>query len=102
MSEIFFGGVFMQDTFYIPQEPQGQPGKGLAIASMVLGILGFFCYGITSIIGLILGCVAKGKGCRSGMATAGIICSAISIVLYVIVIVFVLIAANSGPSYYYY
>ena len=91
----------MQETFYIPQEPQGNPGKGLAITSLVLGILGFFCYGITSLVGLILGCVSKGKGYRGGMATAGIICSAIAIAMWVIILVVIIISASSTPYYYY-
>ncbi len=53
---------------------------GLAIASLVLSILGMVSYGITSIVGIILGHMAKGKIKKSpqiyggdGMATAGLI-----------------------------
>lgn len=62
--------------------------SGLAIASLVLGISGIFTCGLTAIVGLILGIVGlcaiskraeqlKGKG----LAIAGIITSAIAIVL---------------------
>ena len=62
--------------------------SGLAIASLVLAVCGFFTCGLTAIIGLILGIVAicaikkradqlKGKA----LAIAGIVVSAVSIVL---------------------
>ncbi len=62
--------------------------SGLAIASLVLGICGIFTCGLTAIVGLILGIVGlcainkraeqlKGKG----LAIAGIVTSAIGIVL---------------------
>jgi len=62
--------------------------SGLAIASLVLGIFGIFTCGLTAIVGLILGIVGlcaiskraeqlKGKG----LAIAGIVISAISIVM---------------------
>jgi hypothetical protein len=62
--------------------------SGLAIASLILGICGIFTCGLTAIVGLILGIVGlcaiskraeqlKGKG----LAIAGIVISAISIVL---------------------
>lgn len=63
-------------------------GKGMAIAALVLGIVSFFCFpAITGTLGIIFGCVAKGKGCRSGMATAGIICGAIGIALWIIMLI---------------
>ena len=64
-------------------------GKGLGIASMVLGIVGvvFWFFGITSIISLILGiigvvCAAKSKtaGYTGGMRVAGLVLSIIAIV----------------------
>ena len=58
--------------------------SGLAITSLVLGILGLFTCGITALFGLILGVMAlvKAKGSRgavggSGIALAGIVVSAI-------------------------
>jgi hypothetical protein len=61
------------------------PGKGMAIASMVMGIVSMFLnFGgiIGAIIGLVLGINAKAKlseaGHPTGMATAGIVLNAIA------------------------
>ena len=74
---------------YAPvQPPVADPGKGMAIAAMVLGIISFFCFpAITGALGIIFGCVAKGKGSRSGMAIAGIICGAIGIALWLLMLI---------------
>src|SRR5690349_12797133 len=44
----------------MPSASSGVQGKtsGLAIASLILGPLGIFCIGITSLVGLVLGIVA--------------------------------------------
>lgn len=69
------------------QQPVSQPGKGLAIAAMILGIISFFCFpAITGALGIIFGAVAKSKGYRGGMATAGIVCGVIGIVLWLIML----------------
>jgi len=64
-------------------------GKGMAIASLVLGILSlcasaaWWCGGPISIVGLVLGALGvKSQG--KGMAIAGIILSAIGLVLLVL------------------
>ena len=87
------------NQYYNQGQPQGYgyntapiappaAGKGMAIAALVLGIVSFFCFpAITGTLGIIFGCVAKGKGCRSGMATAGIICGAIGIALWIIMLI---------------
>jgi uncharacterized protein DUF4190 len=78
--------------------PQPNPGwvapprtPGQAYASMILGIVGLFpvCPVILSIVGLILGIVAKNEIDRAGgqlggrgIAMAGIILSAVGIALY--------------------
>lgn len=68
-----------------PQAPAEEPGKGMAIASLVLGILSFFCFAyISGVLAIIFGCVAKNKGYTGKMATAGIICGAIGIVLMIV------------------
>lgn len=89
MSEEFDNNVSMY------QEPQNNDeNRGLAIASMVLGIVSLVtccCSAyiglVFAIIGLVLGILYKKKGGSDGMATAGIVCSIISIVLAVIVII---------------
>lgn len=78
-------------------------GNGLAIASMILGIVAiviFFlllcCGGLVAgivatpfaIVGLILGIMAKKKEQAKGMWLTGIICSAIALAIGVLMIVF--------------
>ena len=71
-----------------------QQGKGLAIASMVLGIISvvLFCIPYICIpcglIGLILGGVALAtKKPGKGMAIAGLVCSILGIAVYVICLI---------------
>ena len=66
-----------------------QPGKGLAIAGMVCGIVSFFCFGfILGLLAIIFGAVAKSKGYTGGMATSGIVLGCIALGLYVISLLF--------------
>ena len=70
--------------------------KGLAIVSLILGILslcasvGWFCGGPISVVGLILGFLGR-KSSGKGLATAGIILSAVGLLLTVIFIILSLI-----------
>lgn len=65
-----------------------QPGKGLAVASMVCGIVSFFIFGLVlGVLAIIFGGVAKSKGNTSPMATAGIVCGAIGLGLYLLVLI---------------
>ncbi len=80
---------------YAPVKPV-IPGKGLGIAGMVLGIISVvfvcFSYLVFPIIIAIVGCVlsgvglkkAKDAGMKNGMATAGLVCSCISLGLNII------------------
>jgi uncharacterized membrane protein len=74
--------------------------KGLAIASLILGILslcasvGWFCGGPLSVVGLILGFLGR-KSTGKGLATAGIILSAVGLVLTVIFIILSVILRGS-------
>ena len=72
-----------------PLQPQAPTGpvktSGMAIASLVCGVLG--CLGITAIVGLVLGIVAQVKISRSGgrlkgsgLAIAGICVSAVMLI----------------------
>lgn len=84
-------------AYSVPYAKPAVPGKGLAIASMVLGILGvvnatgFLSVGtfsfVFSLLALIFGCVARKKGYRQGMSTAGIVLGIIGLSLTVILIV---------------
>lgn len=66
---------------------EARPPTGLAIASLVLGILGLFTMGFTALIGLVLGIVALVRSNRSGryesqgLAIAGIAVSGALLVL---------------------
>ena len=66
-----------------------EPAKGMAVASLVLGIISFFCFAfVTGVLAIIFGAVAKNKGNKTGKATAGIICGILGIILWVITIIF--------------
>ncbi|HCC34580.1 MAG TPA: hypothetical protein DEQ02_02650 [Ruminococcaceae bacterium] len=77
-----------------PFRPSEAPGKGLASASMVMGILALclLCFDLVSmacgIIAVILCGFAKSKGNRTSAATAGLICGliafAVSLAMYVL------------------
>ncbi|WP_217183018.1 hypothetical protein [Streptomyces sp. AC495_CC817] len=64
--------------------PESVPGKGLAIAGLILAI-------VAPIVGFILSLVARSKlkkaGAPTGLATAGIIIGAILTVVWIIIIV---------------
>lgn len=63
-------------------------GKGFAIASLVCGILSLFCFAfILGTLGIIFGCVARSKGYKGAMSIAGIICGAIGIILWILMLV---------------
>lgn len=70
-----------------------QGGKGLAIASMVLGIIAvvLFCFAYVSIpcgiIAIILGGISIAtKKPGKGMAVAGLVCGLLGIIIYVILL----------------
>lgn len=94
----------------VPQQPWVQPApapsspgtNGLAIASLVLGIV--WIYWIGSILALVFGYVAKNQIRRtgeggSGMATAGIVLGWVGVGILAIVILAVLVAAGSDSGY---
>ncbi len=76
----------------------GAPARtsGLAIASLVCSIGGFFLIGVPSIVGVILGFAARSQINKSngatkglGLAIAGIVVGIVVVVIYIIGIVFV-------------
>lgn len=73
------------------QYQQLRPGSGLATASLVLGVaspfLVFVCFTglITAILSIVFGCVALAKRAGKGRAIAGIVISALSLILFAIV-----------------
>ena len=75
-----------QQNYYAPTTPiKNTEAHGMAVASMVLGIVGIVCCCccglglIASVIGLILGIVAKSRGNNEGFSLAGIILNAIGL-----------------------
>jgi len=79
------------------QRPPGT--NGLAIASMVLGIL--WIYWIGSILALVLGYVAKGQIRRTGeigggMATAGIVLGWVGVGVLALILFFAVVAGVSS------
>lgn len=89
------------------QQPysQPQPGNGLAIASLILGICSiplalFFSIGgiVCGIIGLILAIMAKNRGNLSGMRTGGLICSIIGLVLSIVFLIISIVAVFMAMS----
>lgn len=66
-----------------------EPGKGAAVASLVLGIISvvFWFFGMGAIVGLVTGVVgiicasnAKKAGYQGGIQTAGFVCSVIGVI----------------------
>ena len=67
-----------------------EESKGLAIASLILGIVSILCGGgIFGIVGLILAIVAKKKG-QAGPHTVGLILSIVGLVLGLIATIVIL------------
>ena len=96
-----------------------QKNSGMAIASMVLGIISIICSitfvfaflgAIFGIVGLVLGIVGRSQIQRSqgeivgeGMALAGIICSSIGLGLVVLMLVgcSAILKIDNSMDYYY-
>ena len=83
------------------QATASPPASGLAIASLVLGLVGFVSYGLTSVLGLVLGLVGMRQIHRSrgmmggrGLAVAGVAVSATGFTL-----MFLLLAAIAVPNF---
>jgi hypothetical protein len=105
----------MQTPYQQPvQSPYGAPvvpGKGLAITAMILGIvsLALFCLWYLAIpcgiVGLVLGAIAHNKakavGMKSGMATAGIVCSSIALGIALLFVICTFACVGCVTSEYY-
>jgi|GEM_PF-2568376 len=108
-----------EDQPLYAEEPAKQgKGKGLAIASLVLGIVsvvlalaGICCCGafswtlsiVPAIVGLILAIVAKKKGFTGGMVKAGLILNIIAIVVTAIIllvsVILIIVALAGGGGF---
>lgn len=85
---------YTNSSFNAPVDNEPEAGKGMAIASMVLGIVSIvmLCcsYWISvpcAVVGLILGIIHNKKNGKNGMAIAGIVCSIVSLVLLVLLLI---------------
>lgn len=94
------GGAPVPPTYQYGGFPAPTQTNGLAIASMVLGIL--WIYWVGSILALIFGYIAKkqidesgGRQSGRGMAIAGIVLGWIGVAALALVIVFAVFLANS-------
>ena len=70
--------------------PANEPGKGLAIASLVTGILSVVCCGALFIwlAAIICAVIAKSKGNKSAMATVGLILGIVGACLCLIGVIY--------------
>lgn len=85
-----------------PLQPVGQPSQGLAVGSMITGILGliFGCFGpLPGIAAIILGCVALSQIKKSPLTTTGkplaivgIVTGSLTVALYGALIIFWILA----------
>lgn len=91
-------GAYPQQPYYYPQS---RGTNGLAIASLVLGVL--WLYWIGSILALIFGYVARRQIKRSGqdgngLAIAGIVLGWIGVAVMVVVIILLVSVSSSCSS----
>jgi hypothetical protein len=76
------------------QAPIAQPTNGLAVASMILGIIAIFTFWIPFlgwvpvILGLVLGLIAFSQPYGRGMAIAGVVCSGLALAVKLVFWVF--------------
>ncbi len=88
--------MYQQPQQPMYMQPASVPGKGLGIASMVLGIISLACFCLwyvaiaCALIGVVLGGVgiakAKQVNAKNGMAVAGLVCSIISLAVALIIV----------------
>lgn len=90
----------------VVQQPT-KPQNGLAIASMITGIVSLFLIGFTffslalGIVALILGIMGLKKPTGKGMAIAGIATGGLTILIFIIILVVaVMISSMYQPSIY--
>lgn len=84
-----------------PVAPQKKPSNGMAIASLVLGVLAIifvFIYAwigiVLAVVSIVLAAIAK-KESPSGLATAGLVLSIIALAICVIAVIAVIACAGT-------
>lgn len=99
-------GPYAYPAPYAPSGYQPAPTNGLAIAALILGLVGWIPCGIGSIAAVVLGFVARsqireaqGRQGGDGLALTGIILGFIAIGFWILVVVFGAInGSNNGSS----
>ena len=90
-----------------------QPAHGLAVASLVLGILpfcicwigegvGYIIGMLMAIVGIVLGAVARKQGNRGGLAIAGLVVSIVALAILGVLFIIALIYVANNPYYQLY
>lgn len=72
-------------------------GKVMAILSLICGIFSMVtmgCFFIPEILGVIFACFGKKQGKLRGQAIAGLICSLLSIVIFIVMVIMIIIFPN--------
>jgi hypothetical protein len=88
----------------VQRPPVSEVTNGLAVASLVCGLMEVFTLGITAIPAVILGHVARGQIRRNGergdsMATAGLVLGWLGIAFFVLIVVGVAAMAVTGGAH---
>jgi len=86
------------------QQPASPPGKGKAIASLVLGIVSLvfpvpFFGLIVGIIGLVMASGARKEGFSGGLQTGGFVCSLIGTIFGALVLLLVIIGIGLSLAF---
>ena len=94
----------MEPVYTAPQQPEK---TGLAVASLVLGIISVVisCMGVNiilAVIAIILGAVylSKKQAARRGMAIAGLVLGIVSIAIFILLVVLATVFMLSGIGLY--
>lgn len=97
-----------QDNTNVTPVVEAAPEKkadACAIISLIVGILSILlacCYPyvgvVLAIVGIVLAVVSKKKNGKSGLATAGLICSIVGVALTIIMIILVVIGVAALAS----
>lgn len=90
--------------FAQPVNVKNENGKGLAVASLVLGIIGLVLCpgGLCSLLSMIFGIVSKKKGYNaSGLATSGLVLGVIGVTLTIIAAIVLIVGGSALTMYLY-
>ncbi|MER7545015.1 DUF4190 domain-containing protein [Actinomadura sp.] len=99
----------VQHHYYGASVPMAPPTNGMATASLVCGLIGFFACGVTSVLAIIFGHVSLSQIKRTGegghgMAVTGLILGYLITAGWALILVFYILgiamfAASSGTTY---